>query len=430
MDQMDQTDLTLMDLMNSLNFGMSKAAEAEECECDDDKKEKSEGKDDKEDKSDKMPEQFKKKDDKDESSDKDEKEEDGQTKSASELGASMAREIMEKAASMKTTPTQAQSVGSTLADALLKQLQKQANAGDMTTADGVSPGAVANKPQVDNAQMTAEDDSKVKPMPTSDGLRPQGTINEIFDAMVADTLAQGAASTEQVHETGVAKQEGAVNDHAVPNQVKVAHVTDLMNQGVDFESAVSMVKEAADKLEDDLEKAAAVQHLVEVEGLDFEKAAELIQDIADEMIFEKVALQKRAQLDYLLGEGFDFDEAVELVKQANAGDMVTVDGISPGAVPNKPQVDNAQMVAEDDVKIKPMQTSDGLRPTGTINEIFDAIVSDALSQGAAGTEQVHETGVSAPEGAVLDHAVPNQVKVAKLNELVAKALISPKPLRS
>ena len=391
-------DLTLDQLLASLESGMTKSA-AEDCEDKDDKKDdgkkelpafmrKDGDKDDKGDKSEKSDDE-----DKEDKEDKSE----GQEKKASDLGAALAREIMEKVASTNLDTgmnKQASTAGQALAQALLKQAQtKKASSGDMTTTDGIAPGVVPNKNQVDNAAMEAEGAATVKPMPTGDGMKNQGTVNEIFDAMIADALAQGATSVDQVHTTGISAQEGAVEAHAVPNQVKVASEQDKANE---------------------IEKAAAVSELVS-QGVDFDTAFELVKQAEAEIGFE---MQKSAAMESLMTEGFSFEDAVAMVKEASSGDMTTSDGIAQGVVPNKNQVDNAAMEAEGAATVKPMPTGDGISNKGNVNQIFDAIIADAMSQGAASNDQVHETGVAKAEGAVEAHAVPNQVKVAAMTSLL------------
>jgi flavin-binding protein dodecin len=385
-------DLTLDQLLASFETGMNKSASD-----DSDKKyekeykggfpfaKKDEDKSDKSDKEDKDED----KDEKDEDKSDKEDESEGQEKEASLAGAALAREVMEKVASLnlnKEMNKQASTAGQALARALLKK----ASAGDMTTMDGIAPGIVPNKNQVDNAQMEAEGASYIKPMLTGNGIENQGNVNQIFDAMIQDALSQGAASTDQVHERGVANVEGAVEDHALPNQIRVASE------------------------EDEIEKAAAVAHLV-ANGINFDDAFEMVKQAEVEISFE---LEKVACLGSLMEDGFDYETAVELVKQASADDLTAADGIAPGIVPNKNQVDNAQMEAEGASYIKPMPTGNGIENQGNVNQIFDAIVQDAISQGAASTDQVHERGVANVEGAVEDHALPNQVKVAAMNSLL------------
>lgn len=403
---------SLQDLLDALEAPMLKQAEDEKEGKKEDKAVEDDGEKEEKDSTEKKENPFA-----DQKKEKKEEEEDeGQTKSAAELGANAAREILEKVAQMQTPKTQAQTAGQVLANALLKQ----ANAGDVTTTNSIPAGVDANKVQQDVAKATAESDATVRPMPTSDGNGPTGTVNEIFDGLIADALAQGAASTDQVHERGVAAKEGEI-EHSVPGQVptqeKVAAVNQLVAEGVDFETASELVKQASIELEDQMEKAAAVDSLV-ADGVSFDDAVDLVKQAADEIAFEEDTMTKAAALEELVAQGVDFDSAIEMIKQANAGDVITENGIPEGVVANKAQRDIAQALSESDSTVLPMPTSDGLRPTGTVNEIFDGLIDAALAQGAASTDQVHERGIAAKEGDIVE-SVPGQVKTAKLNELIA-----------
>lgn len=408
-------DLTLDTLLASLNVGMTKSAGEDE---------KDEAKEDKKD-GEKKENPFAKKDEKDDKKDEDKecKDDKGHDKEASVAGAELARQIMEKVANIniESVPGMnktASAAGKTLATALLEKL---AGAGDNTTSNGVTSEGTPVKTSVDNAQLVAEDDAKVKPMQTSDGNKPTGSINQIFDAIVADAQAQGAASVDQVHTTGVVKAEGLA-EKAVPHQVqeKMAAINELIAEGVSFEDAAEMVKQAEEQLAEDMEKLAAVQSLIE-SGVDFDTASQLVKQASDELEAEAEALTKAAAVSELVSQGVDFDKAVEMVKQAGVGDNTTSNGITSEGTPVKTTVDNAQLVAEDDAKIKPMQTSDGNQPTGSINEIFDAVIADAVAQGAASTDQVHDTGVTKDEGNA-EKAVPHQVKAAALQKLMESGM--------
>lgn len=453
--------------------------------------------------------------------------------SPSEAGAALFQEIMQ-AASMNLEVgmnKQASVAGLALAQVLLKGQEKKAGVGDVITQDGVAPGSTPAKSTVDNAAMNAEGESAVKPTPTGNGVENSGSVNEIFDSIVADAQAQGAASTDQVHTQGVAAQEGKVEDHATPAQVKVAALESLLERGFDFDEASEMVKEADDHMlkamfspawqenaiakdhgkeglkgvganvkqhfkgsfrsagrgylegaaggvagagvgallslaskgkftpkdgaiigaipgiyiggahgqyaslknqakehhakyasEQELtqeeqikmEKIAAINELV-ANGINFEDAVEMVKQAEAEIAIE---MEKSAALAELMNDGIDFDQAVELIKQASVGDQITADGVAPGSTPTKAIVDNAAMNAEGDSYIKPMVTGNGVENGGTVNEIFDALVSDTLAQGAASTDQVHGQGVTAQEGKVDDHATPSQVKVAYINQLL------------
>lgn len=267
---------TLDDLLKSLE---KQASDDESAKKEEEKKEDEKKTD--ESKSKQMP--WDKKDDSGKTEDR--------VKEAQLQGAALANEIMQKVASANITQKEtsmntAQFAGQALAQSLLTKL---ASAGDMTTTDGIFPGALPNKAQIDNAQMAAEQSSTIAPTPTKDSMgNGGGSINQIFDAIVAKAMSQGAVAHDQITQTGIAPLEGAVEQHAVPNGVpsvsdeveKVAAVTALVNSGFDFDSAVDMVKAAEYELqaeEDGQIKQAAMNDLIDA-GVDFALAAALVKE--------------------------------------------------------------------------------------------------------------------------------------------------------
>lgn len=219
-----------------------------------------------------------------------------QTKEAQDKGAALAQEILQKVAGLKIeTPDstketdmtkQAELAGKALADALLVKL---ASAGDQNTTNGVTPGVVPLKQVVDSAQIISEDDAKIKPTPGTDGLGNGGSVNQIFDAIIADAQSQGAASYDQVHGQGIAAHEGTAFQHATPNQLPHAEV----------------------------EKAAAVAALVET-GFDFDSAVSMVKEAEAQIQREEAQQVKQAALAQLMAKGVDFDSAVNMVKEAGA----------------------------------------------------------------------------------------------------------------
>lgn len=232
---------------------------------------------------------------------------------------SIAADILQKAASFQTetsednmNKSQAVLRGEALANQLLEKL---ASAGDVSSADGVAPGSTPNKVIVDNAAVVGEDNLR-------DQLQPGlgGTVNEIFDAVVADAASNGVV----LDETGnpVAPLEGGA-ESGVPNQVetyesdeheKAAAVASLVNEGVDFDQAVNLVKQASEEIEAEayeMEKIAAVNALV-ADGYSFEDAVATVK-------YGDSELTKVATLNSLIEQGVDYDQAVELVKEAAAG---------------------------------------------------------------------------------------------------------------
>jgi hypothetical protein len=65
---------------------------------------------------------------------------------------------------------------------------------------------------------------------------------------------------------------------------------------------------------DEHEKAAAVSQLV-AEGIDFDSAVNMVKEAAEEIEREEVSQVKQAALAHLIDNGMDFDQAVNLVKR-------------------------------------------------------------------------------------------------------------------
>jgi hypothetical protein len=337
--------LTLESLVADLEKQAGFVAESDEDKA---KKKDDEGKKDEDKKEDKKEEK--------------EKKEDEQEKSASfKTGSDLANEIMEKVASLKIEQTnkdtgmnkQASDAGKALAQALLTKL---AGVGDVITENGIPGGVVPNKTQVDLAQQKAEHDGSFQATPGTDGQGNGGTINEIFDAIVADAQARtGAVVSGQ---GASAPAEGATNRQA-PAQVqvdesqeKMAAAIALVNSGIDFDTAIDMVKAASAEIEAEEEaqvKQAAFNELLD-QGVDFDLAVAMVKQagaltavggraaaVAGKKgmsMGKKVAIgaaaagtagaagyaykkgqEKKAALDALLDQGIDFDEAVAYVSQ-------------------------------------------------------------------------------------------------------------------
>lgn len=305
--------------LDDLLAGLEKQAEFPPAK-DESKSEGGEGKDGKDAKA------ADKKDDK--SSEKDEK--DGQEKSAAfKSGSDLAAEIMEKLASVKIDTNtnqgenmnkQASEAGKALAQALLKK----AGVGDVITTNGITPGTVPHKSIQDQAAQKAEHDMIIQATPGTDGLGNGGTINQIFDAIVADAMAKGVKDENMTG--GTAPAEGAQVAAGAPNQnpmvgpenlsgesrEKTAAVVALVNSGYDFDDAVSMVKEASDALEAEHEthvKQAAFNELL-AQGVSFADAAQMVKAASQG---QNIDMQKQAAVNQLLESGVDFDVAIDLV---------------------------------------------------------------------------------------------------------------------
>lgn len=142
----------------------------------------------------------------------------------------------------------------------------------------VAEGAVPNLATQNNLQNVAQQDATTQPTPGG-----EGTVNRILTAIVENAAAQGVGTDD------------------VPAAIG-------MGQPAAPEAEV-------DDADDEVEKAAAVSALVEA-GLDFESAVGLVKQAETELAAEGLEIEKAAAMDELLAAGVDFDSAAALVKQA------------------------------------------------------------------------------------------------------------------
>jgi len=174
---------------------------------------------------------------------------------------------------------------SELAQYIMEKLAQEFNATVTTPAAGevVAAAPAPNMIQRDQATMVAQDDAKVQ------GVVPggDGTVNALFETIVANAKAQGGQSDDLVNGSG--------------------SVASRQTQGVDGAPTTGASEE--------VEKAAAVSALCEA-GMDFDTAVDLVKQAEEELHAEAWEQEKRACFDALIEQGVDFDQAVALIKQA------------------------------------------------------------------------------------------------------------------
>lgn len=169
-----------------------------------------------------------------------------------------------------------------LVDIITAMLEKSAFEGDENTQAGVPAGVVPNKAQVDSAAMVAYQDATIAPTPGTNGNNDGGTVNQIMDAIVAKAQAPGVAAP------------GGISDNQVQNGSAYA---------------------SSEVQDENVEKTAAVVALVEA-GIDFDSAVDLVKQAEVELKAEAFEVEKKAAFDALVEAGVDFDTAITLVKEA------------------------------------------------------------------------------------------------------------------
>lgn len=229
-----------------------------------------------------------------------------------DLGASSAEETLTKEAS--ETPSVADDLKNILTKTASENTEENIMKGKDIAAMVLAEleKTASNNVIVEHDKMVADDDKRDELTP-----REGKTVTETAKALQARGAAKGHSEQEGV----VAEQEGKAGapDAAVSSDLdKKAALDELMADGVDFEEAVALVKEASAELEaaaDELEKAAAVEELI-ANGIEFDEAVALVKE-ASEAEVEYTDLEKSAAVSELMAEdGLDFEEAVALVKEA------------------------------------------------------------------------------------------------------------------
>ena len=288
--------MTLDDLLRGLE---KQAADQEDEKKDEDKKDDSDKKEDKSDKKEGSgKENFFEKMKAAEKDTEDSKEKEDRVKEAQLQGSALAQEIMQKVASANITTNKetdmnksAAVAGKALAYSLLEKL---ASAGDVITTNGIPAGVVPNKVQVDVAQTVAEHDARIQTTPTTDAKGDNGgSINQIFDAIIADAMGAGAATPHELDHQSTSGAEGAIEGHQAPGSIQSAPVGGA-----------------------EVEKAAAVSALVN-SGFDFTSAVEMVKAAEEEILFEEETQIKQAAMNELVDAGVDYGLAAALVKQAS-----------------------------------------------------------------------------------------------------------------
>lgn len=210
-----------------------------------------------------------------------------------------------------------------LAQQIMKKLAQDLTA-EVTTpaaAVNVAGAAVPNEIQAANAVTTAQADAAAVGVAPG----PGATVDDLFKAIVARAESTGAGTDNIVEGDGPTPMDTLPDGG--DEVEKAAAVSALCAEGLDFASAVELVKQAEIELKtssDELEKAAAVSALC-AEGLDFADAVALVKQAEAEMKSGSWQQEKVACLDALMKEGINFNDAVELVKQAEA-DLIAAQG--------------------------------------------------------------------------------------------------------
>lgn len=170
-----------------------------------------------------------------------------------------------------------------MANRILEKLAEAVGAPDVGQVSGIS---APNLAQANTLAQVAFDDSKIEGTPGT-----EGNVNAVLQNIVAKFQAKGAGSENladgQIAAEGAQVTQGIQGgNEEIEKAAAVAYLTDA---GVDFNSAVDMVKEA----EFNMEKEAAFEALTEA-GFDFDTAVEMVKEAADNFEGPEIGRGRRA----------------------------------------------------------------------------------------------------------------------------------------
>ena len=195
--------------------------------------------------------------------------------------------------------------GQSIADAILAGLQKQA-----------SENTVAAETQT----MVNEDTAKIKETPVAGK-----TVSEVAQALLARAASEGKTEKPAHVDAEVRAEGGAQTAGREPiasnlDKQAATVLSALIADGVDFNEAAELVKEASALMNADLEKAAAVSSLMD-SGIDFADAVELVKQASEQPADGEYSdLEKKAALDDLMDQGFSFADALSAIEAVIAGE--------------------------------------------------------------------------------------------------------------
>lgn len=142
---------------------------------------------------------------------------------------------------------------------------------------------------------------------------PEGVVPNKMQVDSAALVAEQAAVNAPTPGTDGANQGGTVN------QILDAIVAKAQSDGaINPDEAASGSMAGAERNDENVEKTAAVVALVEA-GVDFDQAVDLVKQAEVEIKAEEFEVEKQAAFGALIEAGVDFDSAIELVKEACEG---------------------------------------------------------------------------------------------------------------
>lgn len=188
---------------------------------------------------------------------------------------------------------------------------KEAQEGGRALAEVIAAALMTKQAEnnviAETDDMKKDDDAKIHLTPVAGK-----TVTETAKALIERGAAEaGAKAPEEAAEEVQAEGGAQIQEEGVQadlHKQAAEAVSALVDDGVDFDSAVEIVKQAAFEMQSDLEKAAAVSILQNEHGFEWADAVALVKQASEELMSE--GMDKQAALDEMIASGMSFDEAV------------------------------------------------------------------------------------------------------------------------
>lgn len=221
---------------------------------------------------------------------------------------------VEKAASVAEPTPQVDGVAKALEDHLNKQANEETPEMSAQKGRNIAAGVLALVKKAMDAEVAAEagpnnviaetDAMAASSTAGQQAIPKDGTITQTLQAMLQTGLASGAVGPDQLYLNSIAAGQDEGN-----SPIGLTSSDGRQINAIPAGGSMSV----------EVEKTAALVHLVD-NGVDFDTAVNLIKQAETQINAEDFEQEKIAAVNGLMSQGYDIETAVALVKQAAAAD--------------------------------------------------------------------------------------------------------------
>lgn len=223
---------------------------------------------------------------------------------------------VEKAASVAESTPQVDGVAKALEDHLNKQANEETPEMSAQKGRNIAAGVLALVKKAMDAEVAAEagpnnviaetDAMAASSTAGQQAIPKDGTITQTLQAMLQTGLASGAVGPDQLYLNSIAAGQDEGNSPIGLTSSDGRQINAIPAGG---------------SMSEQVEKTAALVHLVD-NGIDFDTAVNLIKQAEYQIYAEEDQQIKVAAVNELMSRGYDIEDAVALVKQADRAGSV------------------------------------------------------------------------------------------------------------